>query len=53
VALCSACGADELTKMSDSSIFKVGKKMASIGLDEPRNRIFQDFSEGGSKIRRG
>jgi hypothetical protein len=36
--------------MSDSSIFKVGKKMASISLDEPLNRIFQGFSEGGSEM---
>jgi hypothetical protein len=36
--------------MSDSSIFKVGKKMASISLDEPLNRVFQGFCEGGSEM---
>ena len=36
--------------MSDGTIFKVQKKVASISLDEPLRRVFQGFCEGGSEM---
>ena len=36
--------------MSDGTIFKVQKKVASISLDEPLRRVFQGFCEGGTEM---